>query len=144
MPAYVTEGRGLGRQIRPRVLIVDDDPAARRVLAEFVRTVSEDCVIVEAEDGDVALELIRTERPDLALVDLMLPDSGVSGVLVCQELCRDSGTEVIIVTGMTSRAVLDTCLDMGARGYLRKPFTVAELRSQLEACLLPRALVGCP
>jgi DNA-binding response OmpR family regulator len=142
MPPYAAVDTGPGRRTGPRVLIVDDDSAARRLLAELVRTVAGDCLITEAADGDAALALIRTDRPDLALVDLMLPDSRVSGVLVCQELCKESRTMVIIVTGMTSRAVVDTCLDMGAHSYLRKPFTSAELRSQLEECLTPRVPAG--
>jgi DNA-binding response OmpR family regulator len=142
MTSHAAEEMGPGRQAGPRVLIVDDDPVARTVLAGFVRTVSNDCLIAEAADGDAALDLIRADRPDLALVDLMLPNSGVSGVLVCQELCKESRTKVIIITGMTSRAVVDTCLDMGAQSCLRKPFAGAELRAQLEGCLAARVPVS--
>ena len=51
------------------------------------------CRIWEAAEGDAALRIARRERPDLVLLDIVLPGSSVSGVLVCQELCRDIGTK---------------------------------------------------
>jgi CheY-like chemotaxis protein len=115
----------------PTVLIVDDQADIRKALRMVIETLSQPCRILEAEDGDSALALARAERPDLVLLDIVLPGSGVSGVLACQELCKDSRTKVVIVSAEANDSIVGACLAQGAVEYVRKPFSVADLQEKL-------------
>jgi CheY-like chemotaxis protein len=119
----------------PTVLIVDDQAEIRRALRLMLEALSQPCRILEAVDGDSALALAHAERPDLVLLDIVLPGSGVSGVLACQELCKDSRTKVVIVSAEASDAIVHACLSQGAVEYVRKPFSVPDLQKKLEAWL---------
>jgi CheY-like chemotaxis protein len=126
------EGSGEGKR---RVLIVDDEAQTRTLLKTTLKGLSVPCEILEAVDGDTALKLAREERPDLVLLDIVLPGSSVSGVLVCQELVRDSRTRVVIVSGQAGEQVVRSCIALGAVAHVRKPFSVAEMRGNLERWL---------
>ena len=93
------------------------------------------CLVYEIADGDEAIQFARRNRPDLALVDIVLPGSEASGVMVCRELCRDSRTKVVVISGQASDAITQAALAAGATAYVRKPFSVDELRSKLEGWL---------
>jgi two-component system chemotaxis response regulator CheY len=114
-----------------RVLIVDDDHATRQLIKITVEGLPIPCRIYEAADGDAAIQLARRSRPDLALIDIVLPDSGASGVLVCRELCRDSRTKVVVVSGQASDSIIQAALAAGAIAYVRKPFSLEDLRSKV-------------
>lgn len=117
------------------VLIVDDEAPARALLRTAVRGLDIPCRILEATDGDTAVEIAHQTRPDLVLLDIVLPGSDMSGVLVCQDLCRDSRTKVVIVSGQAGGSILNACLSAGAVEHVKKPFSVAELRDKLERWL---------
>ncbi len=119
----------------PTVLVVDDQAPIRKALRMMLEGLSQPCRILEATDGDSALALARSERPDLVLLDIVLPGSGVSGVLACQELCKDSRTKVVIVSGEASDSIVGACLSLGAVEYVRKPFSVPDFQEKLEAWL---------
>ena len=125
-------GRDAGRSTRPVVLIVNNDAATRMLLKTSIEGLSVPCEICEAQNGDVALALARRTRPDLVLLDIILPDSSISGVLLCRELCKDSRTKVILVTRQCGQAVIDTCFFMGASAHLRVPISADEIRTKLE------------
>jgi CheY-like chemotaxis protein len=93
------------------------------------------CRIFEAVDGDAALEIARRTRPDLVLLDIVMPGSGTTGVWVCQELCKDRRTKVVIISGKAGEAVIRACLYAGAIEHIAKPFSVPELRAKLEGWL---------
>jgi CheY-like chemotaxis protein len=118
-----------------RVLIVEDEAAARILLRTTVKGLSVPCRIAEAADGEAALEIARSSRPDLVLLDIVLPGSSVSGVMVCQELCKDLETRVVVITGRASEAITRTCLAMGAVECVRKPFSIGEMRETVERWL---------
>jgi two-component system phosphate regulon response regulator PhoB len=118
-----------------RVLIVDDDDATRLLLRAIVEGLSVPCLIYEATDGDAAIQFARRNRPDLALIDIVLPGSEASGVTVCKELCRDSRTKVVVVSGQASDAIIQAALSAGAQAYVRKPFAMDEMRARLESML---------
>jgi len=118
-----------------RVLIVDDDEATRKLLRATVEGLSTPCLVYELADGDEAIQHARRNRPDLALVDIVLPGSDASGVMVCRELGRDPRTKVVVVSGQTSDAITQAALAAGATAYLRKPFSVDDLRAKLEEWL---------
>jgi CheY-like chemotaxis protein len=114
---------------------VDDDEATRKLLKATVEGLSTPCLVYEIADGDEAIQFARRNRPDLALVDIVLPGSEASGVMVCRELCRDSRTKVVVISGQASDAITQAALAAGATAYVRKPFSVDELRSKLEGWL---------
>lgn len=123
------------RSAEPTVLIVDDDAAIRTLLRTILEGMSVPCRVHEAENSEMALQIARATHIDLVLLDIVLPGSGASGVLVCQELCKDSRTRVVIVTGSTSEPILDACLSAGAVECVRKPFALDEVRNRAKEWL---------
>jgi len=117
------------------VLIVDDEASVRTLIKATLRSAAVPCEVSEAADGDGALEMARRTPPDLVFLDIVLPGSSVSGVLVCQELCKKAETKVIVISGKASDAAIEGCLWAGAADSVRKPFSVPELRSKLEEWL---------
>lgn len=123
-------GEGAAQQPRT-VLVVDDDEATRRLIRAVIEGLPVPCRVVEVPDGDSALAFARQTRPDLALIDIVLPGSSTSGVLVCAELCKDHRTKVVVVSGQASESVVEAALSAGAVAYVRKPFAVDDLQSKL-------------
>jgi DNA-binding NarL/FixJ family response regulator len=102
-----------------RVAIIDDHPAVRRGLRTFLELADGLEVTGEAADGPAALALIESSRPDVVLLDMVLP--GMDGVEVLHELRRRELTaRVLIVTSFTDRSRLLPAVRAGARGYLSK------------------------
>ncbi len=113
---------------RPLVLIADDEPDIRR----FLRMQLEDVDVIEASDGAEALELARLRRPQLALLDYMMPE--LDGVEVCQRIRENHmtrGMAVIILTARADEATKLSALQAGANDFLTKPFSTAELALRL-------------
>ena len=125
--AAPTIGRSSGT--RPLVLIADDEPDIRR----FLRMQMENVDVIEASDGAQALELARLRRPQLALLDHMMPE--LDGVEVCRGIRENHTTRGIAVIILTARADEQTklsALQAGANDFLTKPFSTAELALRLE------------
>ena len=131
MTELALSGSRAGVVAQRSILIVDDEPAVRSLLREIAQGLSIDCTVYEAADGQSALEIARSRHPDVVLLDIVLPGSSTSGVLVCQELCKDSRTKVVIVSGNASKTILRTCLSMGAADCVPKPFIPGDLRRKL-------------
>ncbi|HEX7124702.1 MAG TPA: response regulator, partial [Thermodesulfobacteriota bacterium] len=124
---------------RRRVLIVDDDESTVEVLKRFLLTKGFETV--EAKDGQSAIDLAKRIRPDLILLDIMMPD--LSGDVVCKALKDDPETAavpVIMTTAKREREDLINGLDVGADDYVRKPFDVYELLARIKAHLRVRDL----
>ncbi|ENO85702.1 response regulator [Thauera linaloolentis] len=105
---------------RRTLLLVDDEPSNLQVLRH---TLQDDYRLLFAKDGLTALELVRTDRPELILLDIMMP--GISGYEVCKVLKRDPGTAaipVIFVTALVEAANERQGLELGAVDYISKPF----------------------
>ena len=134
MPEERHASAGVDRGRRKSVLIVDDQPATRALMRAAIEGVPYACQVREATDGDAALRLAHEERPDLVLLDIVLPGSSTSGVLICNQFCRE-GTKVVIVSGQASRAIVQACLSSGAVDYVPKPFSVEALREKLKEWL---------
>ena len=120
-------GRPIGA--RPLVLIADDEPDIRR----FLRMQLEDVDVIEASDGAEALELARLRRPQLCLLDHMMPE--MDGVEVCKRIRENQSTRGVAVIVLTARADEQTklaALQAGANDFLTKPFSSAELALRLE------------
>jgi CheY-like chemotaxis protein len=118
----------------PVVLIVDDEAATRTLLRKIIAGVAPSAQILESADGEKALRLAQTSTPDLVLLDIVLPGSETSGVLVCQQLCKQH-TKVMIVSGNAAGSILDACLAAGATAILRKPFTIEDAQAKIRSCL---------
>jgi DNA-binding response OmpR family regulator len=110
----------------PRVLVVDDE-APIRLLCR-VNLEAEDMTVLEAADGISGLEVARNERPDVILLDVMMP--GLDGWRVAEQLLEDPDTRGIPIVFLTARAELrDRArgLDLGGLDYVTKPFNPVEL-----------------
>jgi DNA-binding response OmpR family regulator len=111
---------------KPKVLVIDDE-APIRLLCR-VNLEAEKMIVLEAEEGPSGLELARTERPDVILLDVMMP--AMDGWEVLQRLLEDEATREIPIVFLTARAELrDRArgLDLGGVDYVTKPFNPLEL-----------------
>ena len=120
-----------------RVLVCDNE-APLRALVRATLSVG-DYEVVEARDGDEALELIRSTRPDVVLLDMMMP--GRTGLDVLTELKQDgeaSRIPVVMLTARTQASDRAAVADAGADRFLGKPFSPLELISTVEALLAGR------
>jgi DNA-binding response OmpR family regulator len=111
-----------------KLLIVDDEEGVRSLVRMTLE--SDNYEILEARRAEEALKLVREHRPDLVLLDVMLPD--ISGVEVCRTLKADPDTASVTIVMLTAKAQssdLEEAEDAGADGYFTKPFSpVALLR----------------
>lgn len=117
-----------------RILIVDDESDLAELVAFNLRETGH--TTVTAGSGSAALAEIARERPDLVVLDLMLPD--ISGVEVCRRLRRNPGTQrlpVIMLTAKTNELDRVVGFEVGADDYVTKPFSPRELVLRVEAVL---------
>lgn len=117
--------------IGPRILIVDDEPAIRRVLT--VTLERHGYTVQSAASGTEALQLVSRWRPDLILLDLGLPD--IDGLDVIRLLREHSATPIIVLSVREAEAVKIQALEHGADDYITKPFSIGELVARLRATL---------
>jgi DNA-binding response OmpR family regulator len=113
------------------VLVVDDEPMLRNLLSRLLRMEGYD--VLEAADGQAALDVLRTEKPDLVLLDVMMPTR--DGLDVLGDLRRTSNVPVILVSALGEEADRVLGLKMGADDYVVKPFSAAELSARIESVL---------
>ena len=118
-------------RMKGRVLVVDDDTALAEMLGIVLSGEGFDPVF--CADGDAALEVFRTSRPDLVLLDLMLP--GRDGVEVCRQIRAESGVPIVMLTARTDTGDIVLGLESGADDYVVKPFKPKELVARVKARL---------
>jgi len=114
-----------------KVLIVDDDKNLLDVLK--YNLTNDGLTVVTAEDGIQALEAARQERPDLILLDIMLPE--LSGYEVCRILRKEMAVPILMLTAKTEEIDKVVGLELGADDYMTKPFSVRELMARVRATL---------
>jgi two-component system response regulator MprA len=115
-----------------RVLIADDDRAIRESLARALALEGYD--VVQASDGAVALQMVESSQPDVAVLDVMMPN--VDGLTVCRVLRAEKNrVPILMLTARTETADRVAGLDAGADDYLPKPFDLDELLARLRALL---------
>jgi len=113
------------------ILVVDDEPTLRETLVDALE--SDGFRVVAAADGREALVRFRAERPDLILLDLMLPE--LSGVEVCRIIRAESGVPIVMLTAKDSEVDKVVGLELGADDYVTKPFSLRELSARVRAQL---------
>jgi two-component system response regulator MtrA len=113
------------------VLVVDDDPALAEMLGIVLRNEGFEPSFVG--DGDAALAAFRATKPDIVLLDLMLP--GTDGVDVCRAIRAESGTPIVMLTARSDTVDVVIGLECGADDYVVKPFKPKELVARIRARL---------
>jgi DNA-binding response OmpR family regulator len=122
---------------RSRILVADNDEDILQLVAFRLERAGYDVLV--ARDGQEALDRARDERPDLCVLDVMMPK--LTGYDVTRRLREDAGTRtmpVILLTARVQEADVRNGFDAGADEYVRKPFSPQELRARVEALLRTR------
>ena len=114
-----------------KILVVDDEKRIVEILQAYLER--DDYQVIAAYDGRSALELARSNSPDLIILDLMLPE--VSGWDVCRELRRESDVPIIMLTARDDTTDKIIGLELGADDYVTKPFEPKEIISRVRAVL---------
>jgi two-component system response regulator RegX3 len=114
-----------------RVLVVEDEQNLREPLVYLLQKEGYD--VIEAEDGNAAVENFRTMGADLILLDLMLP--GLSGNEVCRTIRAESQVPIIMVTAKDTEIDKVVGLEIGADDYVTKPYSTRELLARMKAVL---------
>ena len=114
------------------ILLADDEEPVRALVAATIRDDSR-YKILEAKDGMEALEIARKEKPDIILLDIMMPK--MDGFEVCRQLKSDprtSGISIILLTALAQNTDKGKAKEVGANGYFAKPFSPTALIKKLE------------
>ena len=119
------------------ILVADDEPQIRRVMRTVLA--AQGYTVLEAHDGEEALELLRKERADLILLDVNMPR--LDGLAACREIRRSSDVPIIMLTVRNTEHDKVAALDAGADDYVVKPFGVEELLARIRAALRRSATV---
>ena len=114
-----------------RLLLVEDDPSIRRALV--LGLTDEGYDVVEAANGEVAVQLLDRETVDIVLLDLMLP--GMDGFAVCRSIRQRGDLPVIMITARSGSADVVQGLEAGADDYVSKPVVASELAARVRALL---------
>jgi two-component system response regulator MtrA len=117
------------KSTRGKVLVVDDDAALAEMLTIVLRNEGFEPVVCAT--GDAAMPAVREHRPELVLLDLMLP--GRDGIDVCREIRAESGVPIIMLTAKNDTVDVVLGLESGADDYVVKPFKPKELVARIRA-----------
>ena len=114
-----------------RVLVVEDEQSLREPLVYLLE--KEGYEVLDAADGNAAIELFKSTNPDIVLLDLMMP--GMSGNEVCRVIRQTSNVPVIMLTAKDSEIDKVVGLEIGADDYVTKPYSTRELLARMKAVL---------
>jgi DNA-binding response OmpR family regulator len=113
------------------ILVIDDEARIVKLVRDYLERAG--FQVLTARDGETALQVARLERPDLIVLDLMLP--GLDGLDVCRRLRQESGVPIIMLTARVEEADRIVGLELGADDYVTKPFSPRELVARVRATL---------
>ncbi len=113
------------------VLVVDDQPGLVRLVRDNLETLQ--FKVISAAEGTRALDIVENEKPDLVILDIMLP--GQDGYQICRRIREFSTVPIIMLTARNERADLVTGFEAGADDYVTKPFSADELLARVKAVL---------
>ena len=125
---------------RQKVLVIDDEENVCELISLYFGKAGYD--VICARDGNEGLDRIREQRPDLVILDLMLP--GIDGVDVCKEIRKTSNVPLIMLTARVDEVDRVLGLEIGADDYITKPFSPRELLARVKAVLRRAAYVPNP
>ena len=116
-----------------KILLVDDESPIREMLRRFL--VKKGYEVLDTDNGDDALKIVKEESPPIVLLDIRMPGSdGVEVLRKIKETNQETG--VIMITALSDKAVAEKCIEMGAFDYITKPISL----EYLEECLLAKLL----
>jgi len=119
---------------KQKILIADDEPAVRLIVG---RILGEEYIVLEAADGEEAIDIAKGQQPALVLMDLMMPK--MDGYAACSRIKSDQATKgikVVILTAVGHELNKRYADEMGADGYITKPFTPESLLENIRQLLL--------
>ena len=127
---------------KTRILVADDHPIFLRGLAQIIETDVAFTIVAEASHGEQALQLMREEQPDIAVLDINMPKK--DGFEVVNEMRSQglSGTKIVFLTMYDDESYLDSALDLGVSGYLLKENATGEVLHCLRAILYGRLYIS--
>ena len=125
---------------KPKVLVIDDEENVCELITLYFEKAGYD--VVCAGDGSEGLEMIRSQKPDIVILDLMLP--GMDGLDVCKEVRKFSNIPLIMLTARVDEVDRVLGLEIGADDYVTKPFSPRELLARVKAVLRRAAYVPSP
>ncbi len=114
-----------------KILIIDDEPSITNLVSAYLK--AENYEVITASDGPSGLKAARTLKPDLVILDIMLP--GMDGLELLTRLRRESQVYVILLTAKTEEVDRVVGLSVGADDYVTKPFSPRELTARVKAAL---------
>ena len=115
----------------PKILVIDDEPSITNLVTAYLKP--EGYQVYTAADGPAGLKAARAFKPDLIILDIMLP--GMDGIELLTRLRRESGVYVILLTARTEETDKIVGLSIGADDYVTKPFSPRELTARVKAAL---------
>ena len=113
------------------ILVVDDEPQLRRAMKATLTDLGYS--VIEAKTGEEALEMLRSESPDLVLLDLNMP--GIGGLETCRAIRETSDVPIIVLSVRNTERDKVQVLDAGADDYVTKPFGIQELLARIRAAM---------
>ncbi len=122
------------------LLVVDDKPSVRAMVRDYFA--EQGYRVLSASNGQEALTAVRTEKPDIVLLDVMMPEMDGHQFLV--ELRRDSTVPVIMLTARVEESDRIVGLELGADDYVTKPFSLREVKARVQAVLRRSARTDSP
>ena len=125
---------------KPKILVIDDEENVCELITLYFEKAGYD--VVCSGDGNQGVDLIRSQKPDLVILDLMLP--GMDGLDVCKEIRKFSNVPLIMVTARVDEVDRVLGLEIGADDYVTKPFSPRELLARVKAVLRRAAYVPSP
>ena len=123
-----------------KVLVAEDDPDIQIILKMILTRLGK-CDVTVTDQGDQVLPLVQSQKPALILLDVMLPE--MSGTEICKALKENPETAAIPVIFLTARSMpveAQKAMELGALGYLAKPFDPMTLVGQINELLSPKGL----
>ena len=115
-----------------RILVAEDEAISRMDLREMLENLGYS-VVGEAGDGVAAVNLARTLKPDLVIMDIKMP--GLDGISAAESLSQERVAPVLLLTAYSDREFVDRAVDAGVMGYLVKPFAEQQLKPAIEVAL---------
>ena len=123
-----------------KILIVEDENKLRENIRQFL--LNEGFAVCEAADGLEAIKAVREEKPDLVILDVMLP--GLNGIQVCQLLRQEGNLPILIVSALGGEEDVLKGLEEGADDYVVKPFRMRELVARIRAIMRRKGSMATP